>query len=242
MTMRAVGSVPSGEGRNTSAASAPMPSAGMPAPPLRPLDPDTGPMPSPDARSGIRPHPSAAPAKLDAAVHMARRKWIFVTDHDDPTTDAVGVPLEILRSAQTEIEDFRHNARRRRRAQKRRAWKRHARHRMGQLRSPAPPTGIFHRLGTKRCAGHCRQPLLREIKSRGFARRAGEPAAEIAQRQEVRPHLRVAGTDRWNRVRPMLRRSLGADPDRLDDIGPALRVALDQGSKLRGRGMGCRDA
>src|ERR1043166_4595578 len=39
----------------------------------------------------------------------------------------------------------------------------------------------------------------------------------------------------------MLRRSLGADPDRLDDIGPALRVALDQGSKLRGRGMGRRD-
>src|SRR4029077_16571063 len=38
---------------------------------------------------------------------------------------------------------------------------------------------------------------LREIKSCGFALRAGEPAAEIAQRQEVCPHLRVAGADQW---------------------------------------------
>src|SRR5215471_14956784 len=36
--------------------------------------------------------------------------------------------------------------------------------------------------------------------------------------------------------------SRDADPDRLDDLGPPRRVALDQGSELRRRGMGRRDA
>jgi hypothetical protein len=46
--------------------------------------------------------------QLDPAVHMPGRERIFVADHDDPAADAVRVPLEILRSAQAEIEDFRH--------------------------------------------------------------------------------------------------------------------------------------
>ncbi len=136
--------------------------------------------------------------QLDAAVDVAGHERIFVTDHDDPAADVLRVPLEIVSPAQTEIEDFRHNARCRRRAKKRRARQRRARRRIGQLRGSTPPTGIVHGLGPKPCAGHRREALFRKIKRRGFARRACEPAAAIAQRQEVGPHLRGAGIDRRN--------------------------------------------
>ena len=115
-------------------------------------------------------------AQLDAAVHMPGRERIFVADHDDPAADAVRVPLEILRSAQAEIEDFRHEARRRCRAQKRRAWKRNARHRIESVAQSGIANRIFHRIGAKRCARHCRQPLLRrnqEPRLRSPSRRAG---------------------------------------------------------------------
>src|SRR5262249_10473791 len=42
--------------------------------------------------------------ELDAAVHVPARERIFVADHDDAAADAIRVPLEILHSAQAEIE------------------------------------------------------------------------------------------------------------------------------------------
>src|SRR5262249_8432997 len=54
--------------------------------------------------------------ELDAAVHVGAREWIFVAHHHDTAADAVRVPLEILHSAQAEVEDFRQDARRRCRA------------------------------------------------------------------------------------------------------------------------------
>src|SRR5262249_57718814 len=53
-----------------------------------------------------------------------------------------------------------------------------------------------------RCAGQGREPLPGEGQRRGFARRAGNAAAEITQRLKVRPHQRVAGTYRRREQRP----------------------------------------
>src|SRR5258708_39960089 len=44
--------------------------------------------------------------QLDAAVHVSGRERIFVADHDDPTADAVRVPLQILNPAQAQIQDL----------------------------------------------------------------------------------------------------------------------------------------
>src|SRR5262249_57591500 len=131
--------------------------------------------------------------KLDAAVHVSGCERIFVADHDDPAANAIRVPLEIVTSTQTEIEDFGHHARGRRRAQKWRALERNARRGTGQLRQPAPPTWIFHGIVANLCARHGRKPLPDEGQRRGLARRASDAAAPNGQRLEVRPHPRVAG-------------------------------------------------
>jgi len=59
--------------------------------------------------------------------------------------------------------------------------KQNSRHRIGQLRRPAPPTWIFHGIVAHLCGRHGREPLPGEGQSRGFARRAGKAAAQIAQ-------------------------------------------------------------
>ena len=48
------------------------------------------------------------PSQLDTAVHMLRRKRIFVADQNDPARTTMRFPLEICLSAQAEVEDFRH--------------------------------------------------------------------------------------------------------------------------------------
>src|SRR5262249_24767559 len=108
--------------------------------------------------------------QLDAAVHVPGRERIFVADHDDPAADVVLVPLEILMSAQTDIEDFPHYASRRCRTQKWRAVERNARRRTGQLRRPAPPTWISHGIVTNLGARHGCKPPPGEGQSRSFAR------------------------------------------------------------------------
>ena len=135
-------------------------------------------------------------AELDAAVHVPARERVFVTDHDDAAADAVRVPLEIRMPAQAEIEDFRDQPRRRGRAQERRARKRNAGGRISELRGAPPPTWIVHRIIANLCARHGREPLPGERQRRGFACRAGQAAAQIAQRLEIGPHQRVAGIGR----------------------------------------------
>src|SRR5262245_53514809 len=205
MTMRAAGSVPSGEQRNASAASTPMPSAGIPAPPLRPLDPDT----APTFGSGYAIRNPTAPIRC-ASESLTRRctcplangySWRSMTMRPR-TRSACRGSLETLHPAQAETEDVRHDARRRCRAQKRRAWERNTRHRAHQLRRAAPPTRIVDGVVANLCTRHGREPLPGEGQSRGFARRAGDAAAEIAQRLKVRPHQRVAGTYRRREQRP----------------------------------------
>ena len=139
-----------------------------------------------------RAHPLRQP-QLDAAVHVPGRERILVADHDDPAADGVRVPLEILRPAQSEIEDFRHQAGRRRRAEKRRACRRRAR----RCRRSLAPFGTANpdspRVLANPCARHGGQPLPGE---RQTAASLAEPArrpAQIAQRLEVRPHQWVAG-------------------------------------------------
>src|SRR6266436_4274484 len=100
MTMRAAGSVPSGKRRNASAAASTRPRYGADAP-FRMRDQ------KPDRTHLLRQR------ELDAAVHVPARERIFVANHDDATANAVRVPLEILTPAQAEVEDFRHDARRR---------------------------------------------------------------------------------------------------------------------------------
>src|SRR5262249_4778562 len=117
-----------------------------------------------------------------------------------------GGPPKTPRGAKAESEAARHDARRRCRAQKRRAWERNTRHRAHQLRRAAPPTRIVHGVVANLCTRHGREPLPGERQSRGFARRAGDAAAEIAQRLKVRPHQRVAGTYRRREQR---RRRMG---------------------------------
>src|SRR5205807_2801130 len=75
----------------------------------------------PDAGFGMRDQKSdcadlLCPSQLDAAVHMLRRKRILVADQDDPARNTMRLPLEICLSAQTEIQDFRHETRSRCRA------------------------------------------------------------------------------------------------------------------------------
>src|SRR5262249_3878959 len=125
--------------------------------------------------------------KLDAAVHVSGRERIFVADHDDPAANTIHVPLEILTSTQTEIEYFRHDARGRRRAQKWRALERNARRGTGQLRRPAPPTWIFHRILPNLRARHGREPLPREGQRPGFAHRTVHPAPPIPHPPQLRP-------------------------------------------------------
>jgi len=66
-----------------------------------------------DAGFGMRDQKSdrahlLCPCQFDTAVHMLRRKRIFVADQDDPARNTMRFPLEICLSAQAEIEDFRH--------------------------------------------------------------------------------------------------------------------------------------
>ena len=89
----------------------------------------------------------------------AGRERIFVADHDDPARMRFACRSKSACSAQAEVEDFRHEPRGRCRAQQRRAGERRARRRAGQLRRPAPPTGIFHGILANLCARHGREPL-----------------------------------------------------------------------------------
>src|SRR5262249_48252854 len=182
--------------------------------------------------------------KLDAAVHVSGRERIFVADHDDPAANAIRVPLEIVTSTQTEIEGLGPPPR-------------------GPMPSPegacmgtnppswrwsfAPPAPA-----TLDSPGDRRNPP-RRARPRAAPGRRPAPRLRSPSRRRGRPDRTATGSPptlpgRWDLLAaradaPSMRRpSRDADPDRLDDFGPAGRVGLDQRLELRGGGMGRRDA
>src|SRR6516165_4608565 len=167
MTMRADEQVPSGRRCSAFAASALMPSAGMPEPPSRPLDPETGPTPS----SGCAIRNPAAPISC-AHLSLTRRctcpgvngySWRTMTIRPG----LLRVTLEVLKMARAEIAHSGCGPRRRCRAQERRAGEGSAALRIDQFRFAAPPTAIVHLFLADHCARHGSELRARKGDRRG---------------------------------------------------------------------------
>jgi hypothetical protein len=98
-----------------------------------------------------------------------------------------------------------------------------------------------------------RREPLRSARQRAAVGQKPEPRLRSPIRRDVRPRRTTTGSPPTLAGRldlpaarvdaPSMRRaSRDADSHRLDDVGPACRVALDQGSELRGCGIGPCDA
>ena len=237
MTRRAVGSVPSGEPRNDVrrfGTNAECRDAGAAVASTRPRYRADAWFRMGDQKPG-RAH-LLRQSELDAAVHVPGRERIFVADHDDAAADARS---RAARNPQVGP----------------------SRDRGLPLRRPPPmPCPEVACIGTKRPSSRWsvapsgtanpdiprdhREPL-RPARPRAAAGRRSEPRLRSPSRRGGRPDRTAPGSPptsagRWDLPvaradAPSMRRpSRDADPDRLDDIGPARRVALDQGSELRG--------